>query len=292
MPDLTKLPVPLYSADQPYHWEYDNLPLKALADRDVAINNAVDSQSQIIQDAAGDQINVAVRLDQSLENNGDLKSSAIDDALHNIAMHEDGSATLSISQIDIYNSNYGYVLSNPVPFVKMLEAERDKLALVADGATSFALEVFVPSNVSMSLIPSAFCVSNICLFDNTTVQLQPSEYIGWEVENPNIIKPVLNFSVEFAHRHYYDLEPITSDYINFDVNSVNTQYVEGSLRVYINGVRLSSESEVLYPPYSDPDSSSWSTNKFTPDHTTGTFQLAYAITSNDIIRIDFDVILT
>lgn len=291
MPDLTKMPVPLYAADQPYHWEYDNLPLKALEDRDIAINNAVDNQSQILQDAAGSQSNVAVRLDQSLEDSGDLKPIAIDQAVHNIAMHEDGSATLSISQIDIYENTYGYVLSNPVPFVKMLEAERDKLALVANNATSFALEVFIPTPSNISLIPSAFCASNICLFDNTVVQLQPSEYIGWEVENPNVIKPVLNLGVEFAHRHYYDLEPITSDYINFSVNNVNTQFMEGSLRVYINGVRLSSEYEVYYAPATTPNNSSWLPNKFTPNHTNGTFQLAYPISSSDIIRIDFDVLL-
>lgn len=292
MPDLTKMPVPLYSADQPYHWEYDNLPLKALADRDVAINNAVDSQSQILQDAAGDQSNVAVRLNQSLEDNGDLMASAIDQAMHNIAMHQDGSLNLSVSQIDIFQNDYGYVLSNPVPFVRMLEAERDKLALVANEATSFALEVYIPSPSNISLIPSSICVSNICLFDNTVLQLQPSEFITWEVQSPNVLKPILNLNTESFHRHYYDIEPITSDYIDFSVSNVNTQFVEGSLRVYINGIRLSSEYEVLYPPVSSPDSSSWSANKYTPDHTTGTFQLNNPITSNDIIRIDFDVLLT
>lgn len=291
MPDLTKMPVPLYAADQPYHWEYDNLPLKALADRDVAINNAVDSQSQILQDAAGDQSNVATRLNISLEDNGDLKTLAIDEAMHNIAMHQDGTATLSMSQIDTYQNTYGYVLSNPVPFVKMLEAERDKLSMVADGATSFALEVFIPSPSSISMIPSNLCVSNICLFDNTTVQLQPSEYISWEVQSPNVLKPILNLNVDFAHRHYYDLEPITSDYINFNVSGVNTQFIEGSLRVYVNGTRLSSEYEVWYPPSTEPQLSSWSANKFIADHTTGTFQLINAISSSDIIRVDFDVLL-
>lgn len=292
MPDLTKMPVPLYSADQPYHWEYDNLPLKALADRDVAINNAVDSQSQILQDAAGNQSNVAVRLNQSLEDNGDLMASAVDQAMHNIAAHQDGSLNLSVSQIDVFQNDYGYVLSNPVPFVRMLEAERDKLALVANEATSFALEVYIPSPSNISLIPSSICVSNICLFDNTVVQLQPSDFITWEVQSPNVLKPILNLNTESFHRHYYDLEPITSDYIDFNVSNVSTQFVEGSLRVYINGIRLSSEYEVLYPPVLNPDSSSWSSNKYTPDHTTGTFQLYNPITSNDIIRIDFDVLLT
>jgi len=292
VPDLTKMPVPLYAADQPYHWEYDNLPLKALADRDVAINNAVDSQSQIIQNAAGNQINLAERLNQSLEDNGDLMTMAVDNAMHSIAMHEDGSSTLSMSQIDIFQSNYGYVLSNPVPFVKMLEAERNKLSMVADQATSFALEVYIPSPSSISLIPSNICISNVCLFDNTVVQLQPSDHIGWEVQSPNILKPVLNLNIESFHRHYYDIEPITSDYINFNVTNVNTPFMEGSLRVYINGARLSSEYDISYPPHLDAESSTWSTNKFTPDHVMGTFQLENPITANDIIRIDFDIILS
>jgi hypothetical protein len=281
VPDLTKIPVPQYQANQPYHWEYDNLPLKALEDRDTVINNAVDNQSQILNDAAGTQGNLSNRLNQSIDENGNLKPAAVDESLHNIANHSDGSKEVSSAELDFYITTLGYSTAvNPVPFVRMLEAERGKLALVAEEATSLALEFCT----DVSCTPS-----NIILFDNQTVQLRSSSYITWEFQNPNIIKTVLAISVEFAHRHYYDIEPITQDNINYDVSSVSTRYVEGSLRVYLNGVRLSSETVVYYPPISNPSVNVWSSNQFTPDHEAGSFTLLNAITEYDVIRIDYDV---
>lgn len=288
MPDLTKLPVPEYAANQPYHWEYDNLPLKVLAERDLIISNAVDNQTQILNDAAGTQGNIANRLLQSIDEDGNIKSSAINESLHSISAHEDGQKSVSSTELDYYINTLGYAeLVNPVGFVRMLEAEREKLSLIAEEATSLKLEFCGDS---------ACTASNITLFENEKVQFQPSEYITWEFTSPNVIKPILNMSVEFAHRHYYDIEPITENYINYDVNSINSSFVEGSLRVYINGARLSEEYEVFYPL--NPSDASWATNnniikggynKFTSDHVNGTFSLANAITENDIIRIDFDV---
>ena len=99
----------------------------------------------------------------------------------------------------------------------------------------------------------------------------------------------IKFSIAFAHRHYYDLEPVTSNYINFQVNSPSTPYMEDSLRVYINGVRLNSEYNVYVP---NNTVSTWTSNRFTPSHLAGTFALATAINASDIIRIDFDVAVT
>jgi len=104
------------------------------------------------------------------------------------------------------------------------------------------------------------------------------------------LKPVLTIPIDFAHRHYYDLEPITTDYISFKVTSVNTPYIEGSLRVYINGIKLTADNQVYVP--GDVMTEDWSLNSFTPDHTAGTFELYAAITSDDIIRIDFDIALS
>lgn len=288
MPDLTKLPVPEYAANQPYHWEYDNLPLKVLADRDLVISNAVDNQTQVLNDAAGTQGNLSNRLNQSIDENGNLKAAAVDESLHNIAQHEDGEKNVTSTDLDYYINTLGYSgLVNPVSFVRMLEAERQKLSSIAEEATSLKIEFCGDSSCTLS---------NITLFENEKVQFQPSEYITWEFTSPNVIKPILNVSVEFAHRHYYDIEPITTDYTNYDVNSINTPFVEGSLRVYINGARLSSEYEVFYPL--NPSSLSWSSsdnvlkgghNKFTPNYLNGTFVLENPVTENDIVRIDFDV---
>lgn len=273
MPELEKYPVPLYNPLHPYHWEYDNLPLEALKLRDEVINGQVDINSGILMDAAGNQGTVANRLNQSMNEDGSLMDTAIDEALHNIAEHEDGSKTLTTEELDDLNE-LGYVVSNPVPFVRMLNAERAKLALIADEATNMTIQVETPSN--------------IVLYEEGPLTLAESESISWSVSG-NEIKANMNFPAEAAHRHYYDLEPVTEDYLTFQVTSVSTPYLEDSLRVYINGVRLSSSGEVYVPGADISDT--WTLNSFTPDHEAGTFELSAAITAADIIRIDFDIAL-
>ena len=114
---------------------------------------------------------------------------------------------------------------------------------------------------------------------------------------PNTVQAVLTISTDFAHRHYYDLTPVmlpTDDivpisYKLFQVTSVATPFIEGSLRVYINGVRISSVYDVYYP--SNPVAT-WSLNSFTADASSGQFTLANPILESDIIQIDFDQALT
>lgn len=277
MPDLNALPVPQYNATQPYHWEYDNLPLKTLSDRDELINGVVDTHSEILRNCSGTVGTLANRLNQSVEQDGNLKTTAVDQTLHNIAEHEDGSKTVSGAELSDYNA-LGYIgVVNPVPFVRMLEAERDKLSLVADEATNIVVNVNTPSL--------------IYTFGDgiNTLDLIESDSISWTFEGPNSVKPEIKFSIAFAHRHYYDLDPITSDYQNYQVNMPSTPYMEDTLRVYINGVRLNSVYNVYVP---NSDVTSWIANRFTPNHLTGTFTLLTAITSSDIISIDFDIAVT
>lgn len=274
MPELEKYPVPLYNPLHPYHWEYDNLPLEALKLRDEVINGQVDYNSGILMDAAGNQGTLANRLNQSMNENGSLKDDAIDEALHNIAEHTDGSKNLTSDELDDLEA-LGYVVSNPVPFVRMLNAERAKLALIADEAKNMTIQVETPSN--------------IVLYEEGPITLRQSDTISWSVTG-NEVKANLGFPTEAAHRHYYDLEPVTDDYQSFKVTSVSTPYMEDSLRVYINGVRISSSAQV-YVPGSDI-SDAWTLNSFTPDHEAGTFDLSVAINASDIIRIDFDIALT
>lgn len=277
MPDLNGLPVPLYTAGQPYHWEYDNIPLQTLADRDNLINAVVDTHQEILRNCAGTVGTLANRLNQSIEDDGNLKDTAVDQSLHNIAEHSDGTKTVSGSELTDYQ-NLGYpTISNPVPFVRMLEAERDKLSLVADEATKILIDVNTPSTI-------------YTFGDGVdTLNLAESSSIGWTFEAPNTVKPEIKFSTAFAHRHYYALEPVTSDYISFGVNGAYTPYMEDSLRVYINGIRLDQDYTVYVP---NSDVTAWTANKFTPNHLTGTFVLQTAITSNDIIKVDFDISVT
>ena len=283
MPDLSQLPVPQYNADQPYHWEYDNLPLKILADRDLIINAEVDVQGAVLRETAGTQGTLANRLAQSIDEDGNLIPDAIDQALHNIAEHTDGTKSVSGPELADYIALGFPALTNPVSFVRMLASERDKLALIADEATN--------------LMMSVETISNIILFEEGTIELVSSQSVNWEVEAPNKVKAVLTVSTEFAHRHYYDLTPVMLptddlvpiDYKLFKVTSTATPYIEDSLRVYVNGVRLNRNYSVYYP--SNPIST-WSLNSFAADATKGLFTLSNPITDADIIQIDFDKALT
>jgi hypothetical protein len=251
--------VPLFGPNDPYHYQYDNLPLKNLLRRQALITSALNNLDQITNDAVGTQGTLANRLNQSLNADGSLMVGAIDDALHSIEAHED---------TDTY--------------VRMLKAESDKLSGIASGAT----------DVTILIQEDPDAEDPITEFDAGPVQFQSSSSVTFEVTSPNIVKAHLGFPLEAAHRHYYDITPVHSDtvdpdYINYKVNSSSTAYVEGSLRVYINGVRLSS-SEQLYVPgavVNDP----WTLMKFTPDAEAGTFALSEEISEDDVLRIDYDI---
>jgi hypothetical protein len=273
MPQLDLLPVPLYNPLHPYHWEYDNLPLQNLALRDEIINGQVDYNTGILNAAAGTQGTLSNRLAQSIDVDGNLKLSAVDEVMHNIAAHVDGTATLSPTEISDL-ATLGYVVSNPVPYVRMLEAERDKLSLVADEATKMTIQVETPSST--------------VLYIQGPITFKHSSTVSWSVSG-NDIQANLGFPVEAAHRHYYDMEPVTTDNQNFQTTSVSTPFMAGTLRVYINGVRISESANVYVP--ASVISSPWTLNSFTGDETTGTFVLDNAISSDDIIRIDFDIAL-
>jgi len=289
MPDLSKLPVPKYDPLHPYHWEYDNVPIEVLALRDQLINGELENHAEILRDASGNQGTISNRLNQSLEEDGSLKDSAIDEAVHNIAEHSDGSKTVSDEDLEYYNDTLGYTVEQPVSFVRMLEAERSKLTLIASEATNIRFEVETDSD---SLI-----------IEEGQIYLGASESIQWDVtapvppSNAVTIKPVYN---KPAHSHYYDIEPIIDedddDNLNYKVNSLSTPYKEGSLRVYINGVKLTADAEIHVPKRLDDNGlgtdADWVLNSFTPDHAAGTFELTTAIAENDIIRVDFDVVLT
>lgn len=287
MPDLNQIPVPQYQSNQPYHVDYDNIPINTLSTRDELINGEVSIQSQILVDAAGTQGTLANRLNQSIDENGNLMPVAVDQSQHNIAEHTDGTKVVNPLELTNY-INLGFPsLTNPVQFVRMIAAERDKLANIANDATNMTISVQTPSN--------------IVLFNQGPVNIADSDSITWEVDAPNTVKAVLAISTAFAHRHYYDLVPITvpsDDLIpvlnkKFKVNMLATPFIADSLRVYINGTRISSTSPTYYPVYTAgiPDTP-WSTNSFTADAANGVFALTTAITGSELITIDFDISLT
>ena len=282
MPDISLIPEVLYDPLQPYQWIYDNLPLENILLRQDMINSAVDVNSDILVDSIGTAGTLSNRLDVSLEDNGYLKVSAINVADHDIAFHTDGVRTLTASDISIIDPLDVYQLPSIVSFIRMLGAERDKLLLVSDEATSLRLQLFTED------------ISNTVLFDDEIVELVDTDTITWEIEEPNKIKARMAFPSAAAHEHNYDLTPVhanipTPDYTNYKTTSASTPYMEDSLRVYINGIRLN-EDDLVYVP-SAAASPTFSQLKFTGNYSAGTFALSSAITVADVIKIDFDVSL-
>lgn len=258
MPRIELIPEVLYQPNDPYHWEIDNLPLKNIITRQNLINLALDDVLEEMRDAIGTAGSVANRLNQSIEQDGSLKATAIDTALHNIEDHTDGSA-----------------------FVRMSTAQSAKVDLVADEATDLALRINSDG-------------SSLLTFDSGTVKIEPSSTITPSIEAPDILKFHMTFPASAAHQHNYGKTPVhvnlvTPDYINYKVNSVASVYIDESLRIVINGVRIFEDDSVYIPgPLVDDP---WTLIAFTSDSTSGTFELSTAITDDDIIKVDYDISL-
>ncbi len=257
MPQIDLVPVPLYQALQPYHVDYDNLPLKALIKRMQLINGTVDISANILRQSVGTQGTLNNRLNQSIGDDGSLKLAAVNEVMHNIGAHTDG-------------------VFEDVGYVRMKLEERQKLALIADESTNMVLEFQTPSTITT--------------FEEGPVEFLPSAGVTWSVVAPNKVKANLTFPISAAHRHYYNIIPQydgTPDYVHYKTGYPN--YVANSLRVTINGVRIYDDDEIYVP--GALVSSAWTLNKFTGDETTGQFVLDNAITAQDVIRVDFDVSL-
>lgn len=267
MPNIESIPEVYYQPLQPYQVEFDNLPLSNILFRQMIINNSLDLNNQRTTEAAGSAGSVGNRLDQSLTDSGALKVSAVDDVNHNIAYHEDGFLMIS---------------GEPVNFVRMLEDERDKLALIASEATSLALrfDTIGPSETPVT-------------FDEGILPFADSATITWRLDSGDI-KADTAFPTSAVHQHVYDIDPVAAtplspDYVNYKTTSLSTAYTDGSLRVTINGARLT-ESDAIYVPGATP-SDDYTLITYTTDASAGTFALSTAITIDDVIRIDFDIAL-
>jgi len=257
MPRIELIPEVFYQGLQPYHVEYDNLPLKNILDRIEVINSAIDNASQILQESVGTQGTLANRLAQSIEDDGDLKTTAIDEALHAIGAHSDGDY-LGIS------------------YVRMTQDERDKIDLLSDDATALKLTVNTD-------IPSTTTVN----FVDEEVELQPSDTIKWQFISPNKLRAVTAFPSSAAHQHAYDGDPVLDSGSTYKINNIATPYVEGSSRVYVNGIRLSKTDSVYVPPSSGPDGT-WILTTYTEDYANGLFALNRVLDGADIIKVDYD----
>lgn len=262
MPNINSIPEVLYEPNQPYHYHYDNLPLRNILTRIGLVNIQVDTNSDIVRGAAGTAGTIDARLNVSLESDGSLKASAVDSSGHGIGNHADGLGP------------------DGVEYVRMTADERAKLGLVQSEANRLVVEV----EDSYPTVGSTVTISM------GTVSLKGSSTIFFDFEAPNVIRAHSAFPPDTAHRHHYGLQPAhvnpsEPDYKSFKTTAVDTPYNEGSLRVYVNGVRLYSDPVPVPNQAGDAFSPAYiaSENSYT-----GSFELSRSIESGDLIRVDFD----
>lgn len=270
MPRIELIPDVYYRSNDPYHWEYDNLPLININRKIEAINDAVDNAMVDLRNAAGDQGTMSNRLNQSIAEDGTLLKAAIDAVKHGISEHTDEDG-----------------------FVRMTEAERAKLQGVATGATSLTIELDLNADGSSD--------GSSAQFSSGILKVVASETVVPSFDAPNILSFDLNFPTTSFHEHYYGLTPVhgnlsSPNYTDYKVTSTSTPFIDGSLRVFINGVRIFEESAIpadkyeVYAPGASVDDP-WTLLYFTATPASGTFELSTAISSTDVIKIDFDISL-
>lgn len=251
MPDLSTATVRRYLGGEAYHHKIDNGPIEDLEARDTLINDAVESMRTILNAAIGSQPDLATRLEQSLNDDGSLLTEAIDDAQHSIEEHTDTD-----------------------DYVRMTAAERAKLTGVAEGAKNFSLNIEFPDES--------------ITFSSGELKLVRSDTIAFRQDGTSVAIDV-RFPLSARHVHYYDVTPSTTDRRNYVTNTVATPYKEGSLRVYVNGIRLSQSATVPVPVNGVVTSLSYTEGDATDGIVaSGDFVLNASITTFDKIRIDFD----
>lgn len=263
MPQINLIPEVLYEPNQPYHYLYDNIPLKNILARISLVNIQTDTNAEMLRGLAGSAGSISARLGESLEDDGSLKTSAVNDSMHGIDHHEDGGG-----------------------YVRMRDDERSKLSLIDDRANE--LKVRVNNNA----LPD----------EETSVDFRSSSSIFFTLESTNIIRAHHNLPSDMAHRHVYGQTPAHRapdgssssssgpDWKHFKT-LLSTPYMDGSLRVYINGVRIGPGVRVpIFTSSTTP--ASWMLFSVAgEDPETGDFELNSEIPYGglNIISIDFEI---
>lgn len=259
MPSLPT--IPLYDVLTPYHHIADNIPIKAIVEALTFVNDQVDNDAQILRESIGTQGSLANRLAQSINDDGSLKVDAIDDALHSIEEHTDSAG-----------------------FVRMTAAERAKLTGIASDSTNLSVRFNT--------------IDGIVLLDNGIIDVQPSSTITWRYQSGSVYADN-NYPTEVRHVHYYGVNPIpVSDSLNnlYKTTTLTTAYKGNSLRVYINGVRLSKDATTPVPIHSGssyvmtPYSFGEDLQSLEGIVTTALFRLSSILPAGNTIFIDFDVV--
>jgi hypothetical protein len=257
MPRIDLITKVLHEGLEPYHLDYDNLPLKGIIERINLINHTLDTIEEILNSAQGSTINIGTRIDQSINDNGELKEEAINEILHNIGYHTDGE----------YDG---------IEYCRFTQDERNKLENISDEAKNISFE-----------IPESD-ISNI-IFDNGLLKIENTDNIKCEFESPNILKFNLNFNTNSLHNHYYNVIPNHVDELDPDYQNyiLPIEYQEDTLRIYINGIKISENGNYVYDKDNGP-SGDWYLTSYTLNEDMQSFTLSRSLNENDEILVDFD----
>ncbi len=243
MPEISTTPVDLFTSNDPYHYHVDNRPLEGLEDRVYIVNAQVDVHDEVLTSAMGTTGTLANRINTSLNSDGTIKTSAIDNALHNIASHVDADG-----------------------FVRMTDAERAKLNLIEAGATNL--------NIAVETLSTPLLWPEV----GNTISMRNSDTISWRYISTGVYADsVLGSTNQVIHR--YDQDPIfDSTGVNLINYTVPEEFKSGTLRVFVNGKRITDSVDLLIDGYYYEE----------VDSSLGTFQLKNTIIEPNVIRIDYD----
>ncbi len=256
MPNIDNITPVFYSALMPYHVDYDNLPLTNIFARQELMNLSIEQYATILRNSIGSSGSLSNRLNQSIADDGSLKIDAVNDVLHNIGYHSDGT----------YDG---------IDYVRMKLSERAKLTLIQSESNKLNIQI------------------NEDVFENGTLEFKNTDTISWTFTSPNEISADFAFPTEAAHEHHYGLTPVhanlsTPDYTNYKTTSVSTSFLENTLAIFINGIRIYEDVSTYVYNNSVGPSGSWLATNFTSNPSSGTFYLNRAISSLDVIKIDFN----
>lgn len=242
MPEITSIPVDQFTSLDPYHYTVDNRPIQGLIERIFIVNAQVDVHDQILTNAIGSAGTLSNRLNQSINDDGTLKATSIDDALHAIAEHLDGGG-----------------------YVRMTDAERSKLSGIDAQATNLGVQI---ETISTTVLwPDV---------GGAVLDVKPSPTITWRFDAGYVYADT-TLGITNQIVHHYDVTPVSLGGANYKTTSINTAYKSGTLRIYINGLRITQGPTTIGGYYY---------TEGTP--ASGTFSLNTSLTGGHVLRIDFN----
>jgi hypothetical protein len=272
--------VPLYKPSDPYHYDFDNKPIKSLVERDKILLGLITRNTKVLKDSAGDLGELPIRIDQSIDSLGNLKTESIDVADHNIANHVDGRREITEDEISYYES-LGYSIPNNPKFVRILQEERDKLSQIESQANSLKISVEQQDG-------------DYYTFENGIVKLQNTDTIECEVTCDNSIKFHSKFPVDVAHQHYYGVEPVSDNNQDYKIHGI-PKFKKYTLRVFVNGFRIQlceqdceNRTFSSYPTFYS-GSVMWKSLFFEENGDNASFSLSEPLNDTDQILVDYDV---